>query len=124
MLVIGINNRKKKTTKGFTLVELIIVIAIIWILYVITVPAYGKYIKDAKEKVCNANCVQVERMYKCHLELENIKHSENAFSQFMHEYGKIICPCHGEIAYVDGKVVCSVHVKEDSGGDEDVPFLD
>lgn len=81
-------------------------------------PAYGKYIKDAKEKVCSANCVQVERIYEIYLETEDIEHTEGVFEEFLKVYGKDLCPQHGVLIYVDGRVKCSEHTEED-----EVPFL-
>lgn len=40
---------KKQTKKGFTLVELVIVIAVIAILSAILIPTFGNVIKEAKE---------------------------------------------------------------------------
>lgn len=44
--------------------------------------------KKAKETVCNANCMQIERMYEAHLELENIERTDMVPEQFLQEYGK------------------------------------
>lgn len=44
---------------GFTLVELMIVVAIIGILAVIAVPAYGKYIDEAAKSEANTNLVDI-----------------------------------------------------------------
>ncbi len=44
---------------GFTLVELMIVVAIIGILAVIAVPAYGKYIDDAAKAEANTNLMDI-----------------------------------------------------------------
>lgn len=106
------------------MIELIIVISIIVILSTIAVPAYGGYIKKAKVEICNANCVQLERMYEMHLARENVEHTEIIFEQFVQAQGKDICPEHGVINYVDGKVKCSAHAEEiDESGDDDVPYL-
>ena len=113
---------RKKCTKGFTLIELIIIISIIGILFAIATLAYSRYVKKAKEEVCKVNCEQVERAYEAYLVLENIENSGVVFEEFMKEYGINLCPEHGIVTYVDGSVKCSVHTKDESEDDE-VPFL-
>jgi len=84
------------------------------------------YVGEAIEKVCKVNCVQVERMYEMYLGMGNIEHMDVGFEEFLQENGKDICPEHGVITYVEGKVQCSVHVDEDDSdgdGDGDVPYL-
>jgi hypothetical protein len=73
------------------------------------------------------NTLQLERMYETHLTLETIEHSDTTFTQFLQKYGEKICPDHGDITYVDGKVECSVHYRDDGKENDDddgsVPFL-
>ncbi len=126
-------NKIKLNTKGFTLIELIIVISIISILAAITVPNFIGYIEKSKEEVCNVNCLKLERMYELYLETEGLDHSDVLFKSFLNDYSKNTCPSHGEITYINGEVRCSVHIDEESieSDDEDdngledgsVPFL-
>ncbi len=45
----------KKSKKGFTLIELIVVLAILVVLAAIALPTFNGLIEDSKEKVANAN---------------------------------------------------------------------
>ncbi len=40
--------RKNKNQKGFTMIELMVVVVIVGILAAIAIPIYGKYIKNAR----------------------------------------------------------------------------
>ena len=53
-----------KNKKGFTLIELIVVIAILGILALILVPAFNGYIEDTKTQVASSYAKNVEIAFK------------------------------------------------------------
>lgn len=67
---------KKQTKKGFTLVELVIVIAVIAILSAILIPTFGNVIKEANE---TAAYDSAKTAYQNFL-VENVKNIEDADS--------------------------------------------
>lgn len=128
MIVTTRNVDRKNNNSGFTLVEIIVVIAIMSILFSVIVPSFIGYVERAKEQVCNANSLQLERMYNLHLMMEDTEHTEVLFTQYLQEFGQNICPDHGDISYLEGKVQCSIHprvevVEIDDDDDGSVPFL-
>ena len=118
----------KRHSNGFSLIELMVVFAVISILTAIAVPLF-KFDKNQVEKVvCDTNCLQLEKMYRARLILENTNHSEARFLQYLQGYGQDICPVGSDIIYQGGKVKCIVHSVDDgsegdSGDSGDVPFL-
>lgn len=124
-LITGKESQSELKNQGFSLVEIVVVIAVMAILVSLSLPYFMSYIEKTKEKVCKANCLQLERMYHTNLiTIEIDLHSDTIFSGYMQEYGKNICPGNGDISYVDGRVLCSICVREEDVNDDgDVPFL-
>lgn len=55
---------KKNNKKGFTLVELVIVVAVMAILVAVAIPTIGSITKTAKDTVYDTNCKTIESMLK------------------------------------------------------------
>ena len=111
---------------GFTLIELIIVIAILGVLSVVAVSRLTEFTTMAKKSVCVANIKTVERTYPAFLVENDIDHLESIFNQFVIENFDEVCPASGAISYEDGTVKCSVHEtngEEDEEPGEEVPWL-
>jgi prepilin-type N-terminal cleavage/methylation domain-containing protein len=115
--------------KGFTLIELIVVIVIMGTLVAIAVPAYQGYVEKITRQVCNISCQQLEKAFHIYLITENKEDSvpEYEFDNFLKGYGNSICPANGDIEYRNGRVKCVLHPRdttnENDDGDDTVPFL-
>lgn len=100
--------------KGFTLAELLIVVAIIAVLVAVAIPVFGGSLERAKEATCAAN----RRSLYGQVVTEHIL-SDRPFSEIFNEYvgsaGK--CPAGGVFSWEDsgttGKINCDYH---DGGG--------
>jgi prepilin-type N-terminal cleavage/methylation domain-containing protein len=115
--------------KGFTLIELMIVIAVLSILVLIAVPLYKDYDEKATKQVCDTNCLQFERMYHIYLITENKEDTAYEFKYFLQKYEENICPVNGDIVYMHDSVRCLLHFEDETNennndeDDESVPFL-
>ena len=110
-----------KKSNGFTLIELIMVIAILGIIAGIAVPRLIGYKSMAEESVCGSNRKTVERIYLAFLVENDIDNEESIFNQFLIENFDEICPVGGVITYEDEKVKCSVHRNEEQPPEEESP---
>ncbi|MDD4835333.1 MAG: type II secretion system protein [Lutispora sp.] len=118
-----------KKSGGFTLVELIVAIAILGIITAVAVLRLTGFKSKAEESVCAANRKTVERMYFAFL-VENDIDGESVFDQFLIENFKEVCPAGGTITYEEGNVKCSLHKDlgdenedEDEPPEDEVPWL-
>jgi len=106
-----------KKSGGFTLIELIVVIAILGIIAALAVLKLTGFKSMAEERVCDANRKSAERMYSAFLVDNDINHEDSVFNQFLINNFDEICPAGGVIRYEGGEVKCSVH-EDESPGDE------
>lgn len=113
-----------KNKKGFTLIELIVVIAILGILALLLVPSFIGYADDAQKATCDANRHLIERSYKFY----KVKNEDVVLSVYINgdglEYQGSHCPSKGTYSYddVNGKVLCSIHgIADDETNDSDTP---
>jgi prepilin-type N-terminal cleavage/methylation domain-containing protein len=109
-----------KCGSGFTMIEVIVVIAVLGILAGIAVPRFVGYRALAVERVCQTNRKSAERLYQAFQADE--ANAGITFDQFLIENFDEVCPDGGAINYVDGKVLCGLHSEiEDPSDDEEPP---
>lgn len=114
--------KRMKNQKGFTLVELMVVVVIIGILVAIAVPVYNDITTTAKEKACEANkrTIQgaVSMYYAKHGDYpkdvgvlagegDNGEGDNEEGDKYLEEIPK--CPSDGVYDIQDGTVTCNVH---------------
>lgn len=123
----------EKVISGFTLIEVIVVIAILGMLAGIAAPRFSGYVQHAKQAVCASNLGTVDRFYVAKIEMDELEHTDLVFEAFLMDYEDDLCPLGGTYSYVDGQVTCSIHDEgesdgdgesDDGGGDDgEVPYL-
>lgn len=119
------NIKRKSYDEGFTLIELITVIAIMVIISAVLVPSFLGITRRVRKRVCDINSLRCEEMYELYLCEKERDHSKTMFDRYVKEQGKDICPDGGAITYRDGKVGCGTHQEGNDKDDDkgDVPYL-
>ncbi len=108
-------------SNGYTLVELIVAIAILGIILAIAVAKLAGFKSKAEDSVCAANRKTVERMYSFFLVENSIDHADSIFNQFFNDNYELECPSGGMIRYEVDKVKCSVHKDKNEDDEKESP---
>lgn len=101
-----------RNQKGFTLMELMIVIVIIGVLAAIGVPAYNSYVAKAKKTVCFTNLRVLNtaaQMYKMEEGAAPADIAALAAYMDVTDYDSLKCPTSGTYSITGGVPTCSEH---------------
>jgi prepilin-type N-terminal cleavage/methylation domain-containing protein len=103
-----------RNQRGFTLVELMIVIVIIGVLAAIAVPAYSSYVSKAQERTCEANRRMISTaagMYYIENDGTYATDIDDDLTDYLDNVTSLECPADGEYELVQGSfdVTCSKH---------------
>lgn len=118
-------------SRGFSLIELIIVLSLMGIISLIAVPRFLTVIEGAKRDACEAGMSELEHAYEIYLVQNDKSDTYVNFTVFLSQWNQKICPEDGIISRVDGEIQCSIHgdiTEADDGADDSeddgsVPFL-
>jgi prepilin-type N-terminal cleavage/methylation domain-containing protein len=101
--------KTKESNKGFTLIELVIVIAIIGILAGLAIPRFLNYLEESRKNVCIANRAEMEREYA----YNNAKGLATDLKIFLDDstmHNPAVCPSQGTYSIGDNDhILCSYH---------------
>lgn len=104
--------KKGRNQKGFTLVELMVVVVIIGILSAIAVPVYSSVTEKAEKSACQANQRMLEGAVNQYLidnpdkTIDDVDDMTNVNSYFT---AAPTCPSEGTYTITDGIIKCDKH---------------
>ena len=108
--------------KGFTLIELIVVIVILAVLSAILIPTYSSYIEKSRKSVCLVNRETLVQEVYVEYNLGNYASLADCFTSVYSAHSSTtICPSGGVYTWVSdtsttGHIECSIHDEDvDSG---------
>ncbi|MER2118807.1 MAG: competence type IV pilus major pilin ComGC [Solibacillus sp.] len=96
-----------KNEKGFTLVEMLVVLLIISILILVTIPNVSKHFASIDEKGCDAYILMLQGQVEAY-KLNHNEYPASASDLVKEDYiveEDLRCPDNTEIKIVDGKVI-------------------
>jgi prepilin-type N-terminal cleavage/methylation domain-containing protein len=101
----------KRNNKGFTLVELMVVLLIIGILIAIAIPIYNSTQAKAKEKACQANLRTIDGAITQYAASEDVEINSVNIENINTTYLKTwpTCPSGGNYTINNGKAECSIN---------------
>ena len=107
---------KQMRASGFTLVEIMIVVAIIGLLIAVAVPNFSKMRKDAQKTACHSQLKQIDGSKEMWATQEKRADGDTPSESQLGDYfkdGMPACPGGGaySIAPVGTDATCSVHAK-------------
>lgn len=114
--------QKGHNHQGFTLVELIIVVAVMATLSGILAPVYAKHIKKARAVVCTENRDRLYREMNAEYADGTYDSLKSAFDDLSKHYqDQKLCPSKGTYSWNENgdgidKIVCSIHGNESNAG--------
>ena len=108
-----------KSKKGFTLVELMVVVVIIGILTAIAIPVYNSVTVKAEKNACEANLRTINGM-KAQWQMMDTDERPDSFDAMFQ--GGVIPSCPGDGEYTNDNesekpATCSVHTDASADGD-------